>query len=71
MSGKNWPGISRPVGPTTHWLASAARDFESRLVEDEKAFSQIEKTQVIARQIETDIDFLAWELRPLIWMILG
>jgi len=39
--------------------------LKGRLVEDEKAFSQIEKTQVIARQIETDIDFLAWELRPL------
>jgi signal transduction histidine kinase len=39
--------------------------LKGRLVEDEKAFAQIEQTQVITRRIESDIDFLAWELRPL------
>jgi two-component system, chemotaxis family, CheB/CheR fusion protein len=39
--------------------------LKGRMVEDEKAFAQIEQTQVITRRIESDIDFLAWELRPL------
>jgi two-component system CheB/CheR fusion protein len=39
--------------------------LKGRMVEDEKAFAQIEQTLVITRRIESDIDFLAWELRPL------
>jgi PAS domain S-box-containing protein len=38
--------------------------LKGRLVEDAKAFEQVEQTQTIARRIESDIDFLASELRP-------
>jgi two-component system CheB/CheR fusion protein len=39
--------------------------LRGRIVEDAKAFEQIEAIQTTARRIESDIDFLAWELRPL------
>ena len=39
--------------------------LKARLVEDGKAFEQAEQVQTIARRIESEIDFLAWGLRPL------
>jgi two-component system, chemotaxis family, sensor kinase Cph1 len=37
---------------------------KARVVENSKAHEQIEQAQVGLRRIESDIDFLAWELRP-------
>ena len=39
--------------------------LKGRLVEDSKAFEQLEQVQTIARRIESEIDFLAWGLKPL------
>jgi two-component system CheB/CheR fusion protein len=39
--------------------------LKGRLVEDAKAFEQLEQVQTIARRIESEVDFLAWGLRPL------
>jgi two-component system, chemotaxis family, CheB/CheR fusion protein len=39
--------------------------LKGRVVEDAKAFDQIEEIQTITRRIESEIDFLSWELRPL------
>ena len=38
--------------------------LKSRVGRDAEASAQLEQTQRLAAQIEADIDFLAWELRP-------
>ncbi len=38
--------------------------LKSRVGQDAEASAQVERTQHLAGQIEADIDFLAWELRP-------
>jgi two-component system CheB/CheR fusion protein len=38
--------------------------LKNRPAKDAEFSAQVEQTQVIARQIESDVDFLAWELRP-------
>jgi signal transduction histidine kinase len=45
--------------------------LEQRSAADPRSLVQIEHTLVIARQIEADIDFLAWELRPALLDDLG
>jgi two-component system CheB/CheR fusion protein len=45
--------------------------LKGRLVEDAKAFEQLEQVQTIARRIESEVDFLAWGLRPLALEDLG
>ena len=38
--------------------------LRERCGEDEELYRQLEQTQEVARRLDADVDFLAWELRP-------